>query len=132
MSDGLKAPEPAAAPAAAPARRPGSPVAARLLARPEALTARLFSLRAEGLLTGLAPGTAGSRASGLLIGLELAGARGYWLGTRLAVIGNGPLADLYAAALAAQGVTVERGDADWAVLEGLKAARAVQIGGRGA
>ena len=105
---------------------------AETMARPEALTARLFSLRAEGLLTGLAPGTAGSRASGLLIGLELAGARGYWLGTRLAVIGNGPLADLYAAALAAQGVTVERGDADWAVLEGLKAARAVQIGGRGA
>lgn len=105
---------------------------AETIARPEALTARLFSLRAEGLLAGLDPGTAASRASGLLIGLELAGARGYWLGTRLAVIGDEPLADLYDAALAAQGVTVERRNADWAVLEGLKAARAVQIGGKGA
>ncbi|MCB1355902.1 MAG: 2-dehydro-3-deoxygalactonokinase [Maritimibacter sp.] len=98
------------------------------IARPEALTARLFSLRAEGLLGELAPGTASSRASGLLIGAELAGARGYWLGTRLAVIGTGGLADLYAAALGAQGVTVERFDADLAVLAGLKAAHAAMSG----
>lgn len=94
------------------------------MARPEALTARLFSLRAEGLLNDLAPGTAAARASGLLIGAELAGARGYWLGTRLAVIGDGALAELYAAALAAQGVAVERAGAEATVLAGLRAARA--------
>ena len=94
------------------------------MARPEALTARLFSLRAEGLLSGLAPETAAARASGLLIGVDLAGARGYWLGTRLAVIGSGSLAELYAAALAAQGAVPERADAEAMVLAGLKAARA--------
>ncbi len=98
------------------------------LARPEALTARLFSLRAEGLLGDLDPATAASRASGLLIGVELAGARGYWLGTRLAVIGSGRLAELYAAALAAQGAAPERAGADAMVLAGLKAARAAMTG----
>ena len=93
------------------------------MARPEAVTARLFSLRAEGLLGELAPATAASRASGLLIGMELAGARGYWLGTRLAVIGDGRLADLYADALSAQGVAVERAGAEETVLDGLRAAR---------
>lgn len=98
------------------------------MARPEALTARLFSLRAEGLLGPLDPGEASSRASGLLIGVELAGARGYWLGTRLAVIGSGTLAELYVDALAAQGVTAERADGEAMVLAGLKAARAAMIG----
>ncbi len=93
------------------------------MARPEALTARLFSLHAETLL-GTPDPAATSRVSGLLIGLELAGARGYWLGTRLALIGHGPLADLYDAALTRQGVHVERADAEEAVLAGLKAARA--------
>ena len=41
------------------------------IARPERLMARLFSLRAEGLLNGLAPDAAWSRLSGLLIGEEL-------------------------------------------------------------
>ena len=97
------------------------------MARPEALTARLFTIRAEGLLGDLAPGVASSRASGLLIGAEIAGARGYWLGTRLAIIGSGPLADLYADALGAQGVAVERAEAEEMVVAGLKAARAAMV-----
>ncbi|MCB1337384.1 MAG: 2-dehydro-3-deoxygalactonokinase [Maritimibacter sp.] len=100
------------------------------MARPEALTQRLFSLRAESLLSGLAPAAAADRASGLLIGLELAGARGYWLGTRFALIGNGAQSELYAAALAAQGVIVERADADAMVLAGLGAAWAALEGER--
>lgn len=98
------------------------------MARPEALTARLFSLRAEDLLAGLSRATASARASGLLIGVELAGAKGYWLGARLAVIGSGRLADLYAEALAAQGVMPDRADADQMVLAGLTAARATMTG----
>ncbi len=94
------------------------------MARPEALTARLFGLQAEALLDGLAVPTASARALGLLIGSELAGAKGYWLGTRLAVIGSGRLADLYAEALAAQGVMPERAEADAMLLSGLTAARA--------
>ena len=45
------------------------------LARPEALAAGLFGLRAEGLLEGTAPGALRSRLSGLLIGAELAATR---------------------------------------------------------
>lgn len=98
------------------------------MARPEALTQRLFGLRAEGLLAGLAPAAAAARLSGLLIGVELLGARGYWLGTRVALIGSGSLAGLYAEALNAQGVAVERAEADAMVLDGLTAARAAMVG----
>lgn len=96
---------------------------------PEALTARLFGLRAEGLLHGLGAEAAASRLSGLLIGLELAGARGYWLGARVALVGGEALTRLYAAALGAQGVAAETAEGDAMVLAGLKAARASQTGG---
>ena len=42
------------------------------LSRPERLGARLFSLRAQGLIAGLTPDAARARLSGLLIGMELA------------------------------------------------------------
>ncbi|OZA06724.1 MAG: 2-keto-3-deoxy-galactonokinase, partial [Rhodobacterales bacterium 17-64-5] len=45
------------------------------LSRPERLAARLFALRAEGLIADLAPAAARARLSGLLIGAELAAAR---------------------------------------------------------
>ena len=57
------------------------------LSRPERVAARLFALRAEGLIAGLSPDAARSRLSGLLIGIELAGARPYWLGQRVTLIG---------------------------------------------
>ncbi len=50
------------------------------LQSPEKFAARLFSLRAEFLLHGLTPAKARARLSGLLIGIELAGAKPYWLG----------------------------------------------------
>lgn len=74
------------------------------LSRPERLGARLFSLRAEGLLAGLGADAARARLSGLLIGTELAGAKPYWLGQPVALIGTKGLAQLYARALASQGV----------------------------
>ena len=45
------------------------------LSRPEKIAANLFSLRAEGLLNGLAAPQARARLSGLLIGVELAAAK---------------------------------------------------------
>ncbi|PIE07081.1 MAG: 2-keto-3-deoxy-galactonokinase [Rhodobacterales bacterium] len=99
------------------------------MARPESLTARLFAPRAEALL-GTPDPAAASRISGLLIGADLAGARGYWLGTRLALIGTGSLAALYGAALTRQGVAVEQADAGAAVLAGLKAARTAMSAAR--
>ena len=73
------------------------------LSRPERLGTRLFSLRAEGLLNNLSPIAAKARLSGLLIGVELAATRPYWLGQPVAIVGADRLAALYARALAAQG-----------------------------
>ena len=91
--------------------------------RPERISARLFTLRAEGLLDALSPAAARSRLSGLLIGLELAAAKPYWLGQRIALIGVEALSTRYAAALAAQGVVAETLDATACTLAGLTAAR---------
>jgi 2-dehydro-3-deoxygalactonokinase len=77
------------------------------LSRPEKIAARLFGLRAEGLIAGLSPVAAKSRLSGLLIGAELAAARPYWLGQPVGIIGAEGLARAYARALAAQGVKAE-------------------------
>lgn len=75
------------------------------MTRPEGVAAGLFAIRAEALLTGIAPGTARARVSGGLIGMELAAARGYWLGRDVVLIGAPGLTAIYAAALTAQGVS---------------------------
>lgn len=93
--------------------------------RPEKISARLFTLRAEGLLNGLSPDAARSRLSGLLIGLELAAAKPYWLGQRIALIGAEGLSARYASALTSQGATSESLDATACTLAGLAAARGV-------
>ncbi len=92
------------------------------MSRPEALANRLFTLRAEGLLHGLGSEAATARLSGLLIGSELAAARPYWLGQRIALIGAPSLSARYAAALALQGATVETADATECTLAGLTTA----------
>jgi len=92
------------------------------LSRPEKLAARLFSLRAEGLLHGLSAGAARARLSGLLIGAELAATRPYWLGQQIGVIGAGAVAGLYVRALAAQGAPATQADAARVTLAGLTAA----------
>jgi 2-dehydro-3-deoxygalactonokinase len=94
------------------------------LSRPERALSRLFTLRAEGLLRSLPAGVARARLSGTLIGIELAGARPYWLGQNVAIVGAEKLGRAYAAALAAQGLASERLDAAAMTLAGLTAARA--------
>ena len=94
------------------------------IARPQGIAASLFSLRAEGLLHGLTSAQACARLSGLLIGLELAGSRPYWLGRDVVLLGDGGLVAHYAAALAAQGVPARQVNADIVTLDGLKAAHA--------
>lgn len=74
------------------------------LSRPAALGAALFGIRAGALLQGLGPGVARARLSGLLIGLELAGARPYWLGQQVWLIAEPGLSAAYDRALRAQGV----------------------------
>ena len=96
-------------------------------AHPERLLARLFAIRAEGLLVGLDPAMARARLSGLLIGAELAAARPWWLGQRVAVIGAEGPGRAYAAALTRLSVPVEQPRAEGLTLAGLVAAR-VQMG----
>ncbi|WP_439508327.1 2-dehydro-3-deoxygalactonokinase, partial [Yoonia sp.] len=90
--------------------------------RPEKLAARLFALRAEGLLHDLPGAAARARLSGLLIGAELAAAKPYWLGQQIAVIGAGALARLYVTALAQHGAPATQVNAEAATLAGLTAA----------
>ncbi len=92
--------------------------------RPERLMARLFTIRAEGLLAGLDPGHARARLSGLLIGAELAAAKPYWLGQRVALIGAPEVMGAYSAALVGLSVPVTTHDATEMTLAGLSAARA--------
>lgn len=89
------------------------------LSRPERLGARLFALRAEGLIAGLSPQAARARLSGLLIGTELAAAKPYWLGQRVTLIGAEKLSAAYARALQAQGVEAQRLNATDCTLAGL-------------
>ena len=94
------------------------------LARPERVAARLFGLRAEALLHGLGPEPARARLSGLLVGAELAGARPYWLGRDVVLIGTAALAEAYRAALALGGLAARVADATDMTRAGLAAARA--------
>ena len=71
------------------------------------------------LLHGLSGPQARSRLSGLLIGIELAGAKPYWLGQRVKLIGAEPLAASYARALQTQGLKTDRLDATACTLAGL-------------
>ena len=94
------------------------------ISRPDRIAARLFSLRAEGLLHGMTAPQARSRLSGLLIGIELAGARPYWLGQEVKLIGAENLAASYARSLGHQGLKTDRLDATACTLAGLSALHA--------
>lgn len=89
------------------------------LAQPHRAYARLFQLRAGALVGDLAPGVAASRLSGMLMGWELAGAKPYWLGQQVVIIGNPALSALYARALGAQGVSAIEANPDATTLAGL-------------
>ncbi len=97
------------------------------LSRPDRIAAKLFALRAEGLLHGLTPAQARARLSGLLIGIELAAAKPYWLGQDVKLICTAALAASYARALATQGVSAPSLDATTCTLAGLSALQ-LQIG----
>ena len=93
------------------------------LTDPAAAYGALFGLRAGALLNDLAPATAASRLSGLLIGWELAATRDLWAGRTVALIGSRVLSPLYARALATRGIAATVHDAEYLTLAGLFAAR---------
>ncbi|MEM7547673.1 MAG: 2-dehydro-3-deoxygalactonokinase [Pseudomonadota bacterium] len=98
------------------------------LSHPEMIGARLFAIRAEGLLDGLLPDMAHARLSGLLIGVELAASRTWWLGQNVALIGAEPLSLHYQKALHQQGVIAPVASAEDMSLSGLTAAHAQMKG----
>ena len=91
-------------------------------AEPAGLAARLFSIRAQSLVSEFSPATAGARLSGLLIGAELAAARDDWRNQPLTIVGNGPQSELYALALRVLGQAPRIVDASHVTLAGLKSA----------
>lgn len=91
---------------------------------PELIARKLFGIRAEALLNDLGPAESRSRLSGLLIGAELAGARPYWLGRDMVLVGDDRLVSVYERALGICGVKPRRHDATELTLAGLAAARA--------
>jgi 2-dehydro-3-deoxygalactonokinase len=91
-------------------------------AQADRFAARLFSIRAESLVGGLAPAAAKARLSGILIGAELAAAQDYWRQPNLTIIGNGAQSELYAEGLKALGGSPQLSDATHVTLAGLKSA----------
>ncbi len=87
-----------------------------------ALTANLFSLRAEGLLHGLSAAAARARLSALLIGAELAATREYWQNEPVTILGEGGVARAYLSALTKLGGSARCVDAEALTLAGLKSA----------
>jgi 2-dehydro-3-deoxygalactonokinase len=83
---------------------------------------QLFSIRAETLVARLEPATARARLSGVLIGVELAAARDYWLDRSLTIVGNGAQSETYAEGLRALGQSPRMADASHVTLAGLKSA----------
>ncbi len=92
------------------------------ISAPQMAAAHLFGLRAEGLVNGMTPSVARSRLSGMLIGLELAGSKPYWLGQEIVVIGDPKLSEVYVQALGMQHAPAKTVNADQLTLSGLFAA----------
>lgn len=93
------------------------------LSRPERIGARLFGIRAEGLIAGLSAAAARARLSGLLIGAELAAARPYWLGQAVLIVGSDGISASYGRALQGLGVEARLIKGGEAVLAGLAVTR---------
>ena len=94
------------------------------LGQPEMLTSMLFRARAAALLSGRGADWCAGYLSGLLVGAEIGGLRG-WLGEApVPLIGSARLCRLYGAGLARIGVKSETIDVTEVTLAGLKAARA--------
>ncbi len=94
-----------------------------IYANPQLATNRLFTLRSGQLLHGLTATDAKAKLSGIMIGLEIAGAHSsVRRDTPVVLIGSGALGALYEGAFAALEIQYTVIDADEAVRRGLLAA----------
>ena len=87
---------------------------------PALLSSKLFGLRAADLLENTSTKFLKSKLSGYLIGCELAGAKSYWLGQNMIMIGNNDLCILYQKALKKLGLNATIENTQNVTLNGLK------------
>ena len=87
---------------------------------PALLSSKLFGLRAADLLENTSTKFLKSKLSGYLIGSELAGAKSYWLGQNIVMIGNDDLCVLYKKALKKLGLDATIENTQNVTLNGLK------------
>ena len=87
---------------------------------PALLSSKLFGLRAADLLENTSAKFLKSKLSGYLIGCELAGAKSYWLGQNIIMIGNNDLCILYQKALKKLGMNATIENTQNVTLNGLK------------
>ena len=89
---------------------------------PALLSSKLFGIRAADLLENTSTKFLKSKLSGYLIGSELAGAKSYWLGQNIVMIGNDDLCILYEKALKKLGLNATIESIQNVTLNGLKQA----------
>jgi 2-dehydro-3-deoxygalactonokinase len=89
---------------------------------PALLSSKLFGLRAADLLENTSSKLLKSKLSGYLIGSELAGAKSYWLGQNIVMIGNNDLCILYQKALKKLGLNATIENTQNVTLYGLQQA----------
>ena len=91
-----------------------------IYSNPALISSKFFSLRAIDLLENTYTKFLKSKLSGYLIGSELAGAKSYWLGQNIVMIGNDDLCTLYEKALKKLGLNTTIENAEDITLNGLK------------
>ena len=93
-----------------------------IYSNPALLSAKLFGLRAADLLEHTSTKILKSKLSGYLVGSELAGAKSYWLGQNIVMIGSDNLCILYVKALKKLGLNAAIENTQNVTLNGLKQA----------
>lgn len=89
------------------------------VANPALVMGRLFGIRAEQLLYDSKPGRGRARLSGMLLGQEIGAARDLWKNGKVAVIGEGAVAEMYYNILKNEACDVNMMNADEATVAGL-------------
>ena len=89
------------------------------ISNPQKIFSDFFKLRADHLLKQVEQSELRSKLSGYIIGAELAGAKPYWLGQNVVILGNSNLSKIYKTALEDQGIFAQQIDATECTLNGL-------------
>ena len=94
-------------------------VVSESISNPQRIFSDFFKLWADHLLKQVEQSELRSKLSGYIIGAELAGAKPYWLGQNVVILGNDNLSKIYKTALEGQGIFAQEIDATECTLNGL-------------